>query len=268
MYDIVLSVVTYNNPVSMLDGVVKSARKTALKLKIVFVDNSNNQQIREYCLKEQVDYLLPESNIGFGSAHNFAMREYSGLARYFLVCNPDIEIHPGALEKLTGFMDKNPEVSLSAPLVVNPDGTIQYVHKRLPAPHIFLARRFFPAALKKLIKRELDLYELKDQDFKRPIEVPSMSGCFMFFRSEAIQRIGGFDPRYFMYAEDIDITREAAKVGRTVLFPDAKVTHLWARGSYFNLKLMLYNIHSIYLYFTKWGPDSRSEIKEYPCQYQ
>ncbi len=266
MYDIILSVVTFNNPISMLDTLIKSCRRCTLKLKLVFVDNSNNPEIRDYCNIQQIDYLVPDSNIGFGKAHNIAIERYADLARYFVVSNPDIEIHDGALEKLVRFMDFNPEVTLSVPLILNSDGSVQYVHKRLPAPHIFVGRRFFPRFLKRFIQRDLDLYELKDQTFEKPLEVPSMSGCFMFFRSSSLKKINGFDPRYFMYAEDIDITREAGKLGPTVLFPEAKVTHLWKRGSYFNLKLTLINIHSIYLYFTKWGPDSRSEVKEFPCR--
>lgn len=264
MFDLIFSVVTFRNPIPMLDRLVQSARKSTLKIKIVFIDNSKHPEIQEYCKSQQIDYI-PNENIGFGGAHNIVMRQYGDLARYFIVSNPDIEVHEGTLEKLTRFMDQNPDVTMSVPLVLNPDGTVQHVHKRLPSPIIFIGRRFFPPILKKLIQRKLDLYELQDQKFDKPIVVPSMSGCFMFLRTAVMKKIGGFDENYFMYVEDIDITRTAGKYGPTVLYPEAKVTHLWTRGSYFNFKLMWINIQSIYYYFVKWGPDSRSEIKEYIC---
>jgi GT2 family glycosyltransferase len=266
MYDLILSVVTFNNPISMLDQLIRSARSSSLNIKIVFVDNSQNPEIESYCKIQQIDYL-PNSNIGFGGGHNVAMREYAHLAPYFVVSNPDIVIQQTALEKLKAFMDQYSEVTISVPLVMNPDESVQHVHKRLPSPMIFFGRRFFPGFLKKLIQRKLDLYELQDQHFDRPIVVPSMSGCFMFIRSSIMKAIGGFDEGYFMYVEDIDITRVAGKLGPTVLYPDSKVTHLWTRGSYFNIKLMWINIKSIYYYFVKWGPDSTSEIKEFPCRY-
>lgn len=266
MLDIILSVVTYNNPISMLDNLVQSTKKTAVNLKVVFIDNSNNPLIKEYCAKQNIDYLLSGGNVGFGKAHNMVMKEFAGKAKYFIVSNPDIVIHEGALENLTRFMDENQDVTLSVPLVLNPDGTIQHVHKRLPSPLVFFGRRFFPGSLKKLIQRKLDLYELQDQTFDHPIEVPSMSGCFMFFRYKSMIQVGGFDENYFMYVEDIDITRKSQSIGHTVIFPAAKVTHLWTRGSYFNFKLMWINIQSIYYYFTKWGPDDSCVIKEYPCR--
>jgi GT2 family glycosyltransferase len=263
MYDVILSVVAFNNPISMLDQLTLSVKDSSLNIKIVFIDNSQNPGIEVYCKTQGIDYI-PNSNIGFGGAHNAVMRKYADQAPYFVVSNPDIIVSPNCLEGLKNFMDLNPEVPLTAPLILNPDGTIQYVHKRLPSLHVFFGRRFYPDMLKKFIQRDLELYELRDQKFDRPIVVPSMSGCFMFFRSSAMKKIGGFDEGYFMYVEDIDITREIGKLGPTVLFPGSTVTHIWARGSYFNFKLMWINMKSIYYYFVKWGPDSKSEIKNFP----
>lgn len=246
----------------MLDSLVQSSKDCPLHIKIVFIDNSKNHEIENYCKKQKIEYL-PNENVGFGGAHNIVMSKYADLAPYFIVCNPDIVLFPDTLGKLKNFMDQNPNVTLSAPLILNPDKSIQYVHKRLPSPLIFFARRFLPSFLQQVIKTDLDLYELRDQLFDHPIIVPSLSGCFMFFRSSAIKKIGGFDEGYFMYAEDIDITRKAAALGPTVLYPDSNVTHAWTRGSYFNYKLTWINIKSIYYYFTKWGPNSSCEVKPF-----
>jgi GT2 family glycosyltransferase len=263
MYDLIISVVTYNNPVEILENLLTSIKASRLKVKVIFLDNSNNESIKALCSKNDITYVPTERNYGFGKGHNLVLSEFGKLAPYFLICNPDIEIQPDALENLKSFMDHHNEVALSAPLILNSDSTIQYVHKRFPTPLLFLVRRFLPASLKRFFTKELDLYELKDQTFDRILEVPVLSGCFMFFRTSDLKKIGGFDERYFMYVEDIDICREASKVGKVILLPEAQVKHLWARGSYFNLRLTIYNIQSVYKYFCKWGPDAQCTVKEF-----
>ena len=80
-----------------------------------------------------------------------------------------------------------------------------------------------------------------------------MLGCFMFLRLKAVEEIGFFDERFFMYAEDIDITRRIHRKYKTYFFPGAEAVHTFERGSYKNLKLFLIHIINIILYFNKWG---------------
>ena len=75
----------------------------------------------------------------------------------------------------------------------------------------------------------------------------------MLARSDAFQRVGGFDERYFLYLEDADLTRSLAQQGRCVHLPVAGVVHGWGRGNYRNLRLMVVNLISAWRYFAKWG---------------
>jgi GT2 family glycosyltransferase len=93
------------------------------------------------------------------------------------------------------------------------------------------------------------------------MNIPYLSGCFMFFRTTALKEIGLFDERIFMYIEDADITRRMHKKYKTIFLPSVTVYHHYAKGSYKNFKLMLYNIHGAVIYFNKWGWVFDSERK-------
>ena len=100
----------------------------------------------------------------------------------------------------------------------------------------------------------MNLYEYKDHDYNKIIyNVPYFSGCFMLFRKKKKKIVGGFDENICMYIEDADITRRFLQHSQTVYYSDAEVVHHYAKGSYKNLKLMLYNINGAYIYFKKWG---------------
>ncbi|MNE88458.1 N-acetylglucosaminyl-diphospho-decaprenol L-rhamnosyltransferase [compost metagenome] len=75
----------------------------------------------------------------------------------------------------------------------------------------------------------------------------------MFCRTEVLQKVGGFDPRYFMYLEDYDLTRRVHKLSKTVFYPNATVYHGFKKESYVNPILLKYHIQSAVKYFNKWG---------------
>lgn len=261
-YDLIATVVTFNNPISMLADVFESFYKTDLKAKLVFIDNSSNPEIKNFCLEKKIDYISGQGNVGFGPGHNIGISKYADQSEYFLILNPDVIIEGDCLRKLKDFMDQNREVPLCSPLILNPDRSIQFVNKRLPTPVTLFARRFFKNTLEKKFKKELDLFTLQDQlPFKEPIVVPVITGCFMFFRSSMLKKLGGFDPVFFLYMEEFDLSRRSSTIGPNVLYPDAQIVHAWGRGPHKSLKLLWINIQSTYHYFVKWGfrvdgPDS------------
>ncbi len=89
--------------------------------------------------------------------------------------------------------------------------------------------------------------------YDKVMEVPSLSGCFMFIRTDVLKQIGGFDKRFFMYAEDLDLCRRVGEVTRTMYYPEVSVFHEYEKGSYKNRKLLKYHICSVIKYFNKWG---------------
>ena len=157
-------------------------------------------------------------------------------------------------------MDGHPEVGQVMPKVFYPNGELQYLCKLLPTPMDLLCRRFIP--YKKYIEKRNNRYELRFTDYDSIMEVPSLSGCFMFIRTDVLKEIGGFDERFFMYAEDIDLCRRIGKVSRTIYYPLVSIYHEYEKGSYKNRKLFKYHICSVIKYFNKWGWLFDSERKE------
>ena len=136
------------------------------------------------------------------------------------------------------------------PKVLNPDGSQQYLAKRLPAPLDVFGRRFLPAFL---MKRRNKRYELRDKDLNRPINAPYLSGCFMMLRTKAVVEAGLFDERFFMYPEDIDLTRRIHRNYLTLYYPAWTIVHDHAQASYKNKHMLRIHIQNMCRYFNKWG---------------
>jgi len=101
--------------------------------------------------------------------------------------------------------------------------------------------------------KRTEKFELRASGYNRTIDVPYLSGCFMFLRTEAIQQVGMFDERFFMYPEDIDLTRRIHRKYRTVFYPEVSVVHQHIRGSYADIRLLFIHIKNMIKYFNKWG---------------
>ena len=88
---------------------------------------------------------------------------------------------------------------------------------------------------------------------RRPVPVKIAAGCFLLARTGALQKLGGFDERFFLYLEDTDLSRRLLQEGDILFLPEAEVTHLWQRESHRKLRLRLIHIVSAFRYFHKWG---------------
>jgi GT2 family glycosyltransferase len=251
-YLITASIVTYQNNREVLSQAIKSFLNTTLNIRLFLIDNSPVDSLRDLVSDPRVEYRFNNKNVGFGSAHNIAMREAINLdSKYHVILNPDISFDQGVIENLAQYLDTHPDVGQAMPKVLYPDGQIQYLCKLLPAPADLLFRRFFPWFPG--AERRNNRYELKASGYNTIMNIPYLSGCFMFIRTEALKEVGLFDERIFMYIEDADLTRRIHYRYQTIFFPQVSVLHHYAKGSYKSLKLMLYNLHGAIIYFSKWG---------------
>ena len=250
-YQITASIVTYRNNREMLLKAITSFLNTSLKVKLILVDNSPTNDLQDLIADERVEYIFNNANIGFGRAHNIAIRKAIDNSKYHLVLNPDIYYEPGVLEDLFTYMESNPEVGQVMPQILYPDHQIQKLCKLLPTPMDLFLRRFFPWFPGAEARNRV--YELADCGYDKIMDIPNFSGCFMFFRTSALKKVGLFDERIFMYIEDTDLTRRMHQKFRTVFYPHVHVFHHHEKGSYKNLKLMIYHIHGAFIYFSKWG---------------
>ena len=209
-------------------------------------------------------YMAMPSNLGYGTAHNIALRE----SAYYktdlhLVMNSDIQVKAEDIDAMHDWIIAHPEVGQLMPKVLNPDGTQQYLAKRLPAPIDVFGRRFLPAWLMAHRNRR---FELRDHDLARPLNAPYLSGCFMFLRTTAAVEAGLFDERFFMYPEDIDLTRRIHRNWLTLYQPQWTITHAHAHASYKNKHMLRIHIRNMCLYFNKWGWIFDSERRRFNHQ--
>ncbi len=247
-----VSIVRYNQPDLELIGVINAILKSNLVNTIFIIDNS---PVKSHSFSgENIIYHFNNKNLGYGKAHNIAIRQsIANNVPYHIVLNSDIIILENTISRLLDFMESNEDIGLAMPKIVYEDGSIQYLCKMLSTPFDLLGRRFLVGPLAKLYSKRLYKYELRHKDYESQMDVPNLSGCFMFIRTAILKSSGLFDDRFFMYLEDIDLTRRINQYSRTVYFPEAKVIHSYAKGSYKNPKLLFYHIRSAIKYFNKWG---------------
>jgi GT2 family glycosyltransferase len=193
---------------------------------------------------------LPQ-NPGYGSAHNIAIRKsIKDSLPYHLVLNADVRFSIEVLSTLVQYLDANPNVAHVMPKVLNPDGSIQRLCKLVPTPFDLFLRRFLPEPLAIGARRR---FELWNSNYDKIAFVPYLSGCFMLLRTSALEQIGLFDERFFMYPEDIDLTRRIAEQFDTHFYPYVFVVHEHGSASYKSINMMLIHSGNIIKYFNKWG---------------
>lgn len=265
MSQIAASIVLYKTNREQLIKAISSFLNTQLTVKLYLIDNSPTDDLKDIAaLDSRIEYIFNNANLGYGAAHNIAIRKTieEGVP-YHLVLNPDVYFESGVLEKIYDYMENHPEVGNLMPKVLYPNGEIQYLCKLLPTPMDLIFRRFFP--IKRLNEKRNNLYELRFSGYNKIMNVPYLSGCFMFLRVTALKEIGVFDERYFMYPEDIDLTRRLYRKYKTIFYPEVSIVHEHEKASFRSYKMMLIHIWNIIKYFNKWGwffDRERSEINK------
>lgn len=252
-YDCIASIVVYNDSTEMLQNAIERFLDTRLKVKLYLFDNSPTPALKTFLGKMEVIYHFNNKNVGYGRAHNWCV-DNAERSKYHLVLNPDVVISKGTIEELIKYMEANQDVGMVCPKVLNEDGTIQYLNKRHPNLLDLFIRRLLPHSLRPLFQKRLDRYEMKDVGYDRICDVPFMTGAFMLCRTDVLNLVSSFDPRYFMYFEDADLSRKVQLKGfRTVFYPYVSITHLWERAAHKNLKMTIVFIVNGIKYFSKWG---------------
>lgn len=252
MYDIVCSIVLFKNDKKQITDAINSFLNTDLLVKLVLIDNSPDERLKDLVFDNRIEYIFNPKNPGFGTSHNLAINKYSEKTKYFLVLNPDIYFNKGVLEDLFIFLNNNSNVGLLMPKILYPDDSIQYLAKLLPTPFIFLLKRFFPKNI--FTERILNKYELRFSGYNKIIEAPYLSGCFMFFRAIVFKQIKGFDEKFFMHMEDLDISRRCYEAGyRNIFYPLNFVYHDHLYKSVLNFSNFKIYLKSAIYYFNKWG---------------
>lgn len=255
------TIVAYKNNIDELNLSIKSFLETNLNVAIYIIDNSPTDSLKDKIYKDnRVRYIFMNKNNGFGAGHNEILSHPELMGKYHLVLNPDIHFEPGVIDRLYSYMENNPDVGNVMPKVIYPNGDLQYLCKLLPTPIDWIGRLIIPF---KAIKDKInDKFEMHFADYNKCMNVPYLSGCFMFLRTSVIKEIGLFDTHIFMYGEDTDLNRRIHAKYKTMYNPDVTIIHRHEQGSHKNLHLMWIHIKAAIYYFNKWGWFIDKERKE------
>ncbi len=253
---LLIILVNYNTTgllITCLDSL--ESQKIDVDYRIVVVDNNSPdggaEQIRH--AYPDVTVLRNTRNGGYAKAVNQAIREFN--SDYILLLNPDIEVKPGAIERMLDFMNKTPDAGIIGGKLLNPDGTLQYSCRTFYTLPIILYRR---TALGKLFPRSkvLRRHLMQDWDHNSVREVDWMLGASLMIRRTALREVGLMDERFFLYFEDVDWCYRMKKWGWKVYYvPQAEMIHHHQRQSAqgFMNKTLAYHITSMLHFYAKWG---------------
>ena len=251
-YKLTASIVAYHNDPDEIAAAADSFLTTPIQDKMLYIiDHSKEDDLKDIFLgKAEVTYAHHPENRGFGAGHNIAIREIVHHSDYHLVLNPDVAFDPGVLPELIGYLDHHADTAVVMPKVLDSHGQVQYLAKLLPHPVDLLFKRFLPGSW---VNKRLEKFQLKHSGYDRIMDVPYLSGCFMVLRCAVILEKGMFDERFFMYPEDIDLTRRIHSSYRTVYYPFVHILHRHEASSYKSIKMLWIHIANMVRYFNKWG---------------
>jgi GT2 family glycosyltransferase len=227
---------------------------------VIVVDNFSTDGSIEMIKSKFPSVVLIENseNLGFCRAANKAIRISKG--ENLLILNSDTKIFTGSLDALVKFTKDHLDAGAVGPMLINPDGSLQYSCRRFPSfimgtIHAFLG---FVSPSNSYTKS----YMMIDWDHKTEREVGWISGAAMFLRKKAVLDVGLFDENYFMYVEDVDICYQLWKKGWKVYYcPQAKIMHYIGESSRQKSPGMIIEHHrSMYYFLTKQNKDSYKKI--------
>lgn len=200
----------------------------------------------------KVELVHGHGNVGYGRANNLVLaRLHSDL---HLVANPDVELERDALAAAIEALNRDASVGVVAPSVCGPDGARQYLCKRYPSVWVLFLRGFAPRFLRRRYAAALDHYEMRDVPPEAPFApVPLASGCFMLMRTTLFTRLGGFDPRFFMYFEDYDLSLRAGRESTVAYVPAARIVHHGGEASRKGVRHVLWFLRSAWRFFATHG---------------
>ena len=222
---ITASIVTHRTDARELRRCTECVLRCKALTRLDIIDNSPDDALRSAVSNERVHYRHVE-NRGYGAGHNIAMREaLKAHTDCHLVLNADTFWEGDVITPMAEYMASHSNVGIMMPKVYYPDGALQLTARRLPSPFDLLVKRFLPH---KLGQRRMSRFLLERADHDKIINAPFLPGSFLLMRREALEAEGLFDERFFMYPEDIDITRRLHRRWLTLHYPAVSIEHCHA----------------------------------------
>lgn len=252
----VLSVVVVNYfSEESLARCLRSIASDGEPVEVIVADNGSRAEARQALKAAHPELVWREmgGNAGFGAASNAGAALARSAKLVFL--NPDTALAPGSLAALAQALDAGELAgAILGCAIVDPDGGVQLSCRRFPNWKTFLAGRF--SLLTRLFPSNpwSTDYLMRDFDHRQVRPVDWVSGAAMAMRKATFERLGGFDERYFLYFEDVDLCRRAWQAGIPVVyFPEARVEHLIGGSSRkAPYRALAHRHRSMWLYYRRY----------------
>lgn len=239
-----VSIVLFNQNIPILIRCLESIKSIPHLHQVYLIDNSPQSINFNFSSYPFITYIHTKKNLGFGNGHNLILNELT--SRYHLVLNPDVYFDGAIFENLIKSF-KN-QVVLVSPKIVFPNGDIQYSARKFP--------NFFELILRflSIFKAYTTSKEYRDKINGESFFPDVIHGCCHLYKTDEFIKLKGFDPRYFMYMEDIDICKRIHKQNKRVCYnTSVNAYHNLQKGSSKNLKLFGHHLKSVIKYFIKWA---------------
>jgi GT2 family glycosyltransferase len=199
-----------------------------------------------------IELVAGHGNVGYGRANNLVLPRLA--SDFHLVMNPDVEIDREALVRGLEVLRGDARSGLVAPDAYGDDGARQFLCKRYPSVWVLFLRGFAPAVLRRRFARRLADYEMRDVVAAEAIaDVPLASGCFMLMRTALFRRVGGFDPRYFLYFEDYDLSVRVGREAGIAYVPAARIVHHGGEAARKGPRHVAWFLRSAWRFFSTHG---------------
>lgn len=242
------SIVLFNEDIKELSETINCFLKIPLSKRLFLIDNSPKRIFYPKYDHPEVEYIFVGKNVGFGAGHNLILYKIKGLSDCHLVLNPDVSFREHVIPNLMKALNKDEEVVLIAPRVLFPNGNHQYTCRRYPDFSELLLRYIG------LPSSKVQCGEYKDRDLSKPFNPDVLHGCFLLLKTAYFEALKGFDERYFLYMEDVDLCRKIDTIGKKKLyFPDEIIFHVLKRRSSRDIKLFIIHLISAVKYYFKWN---------------
>ncbi|SDX87325.1 N-acetylglucosaminyl-diphospho-decaprenol L-rhamnosyltransferase [Saccharopolyspora shandongensis] len=253
--EVAVVTVTYSPGETLEQFLDTLTKATERPVRVILADNTSTDGVPERAAAERanVDFVPTGGNLGYGGAANRGVAELGDEFGWVVVANPDLEWQPGSLDELLDAAKRWPRGGSFGPLIKEPTGEVYPSARLLPS----IGRGAGHAVFAKIWPKN-PWSRAYHQSETTITERPAgwLSGSCLLLRREAFDSIDGFDPRYFMYFEDVDLGDRLGKKGwLNVYVPSAEIMHIGGHSTAGASKRMLVEHHrSAYRYLADRYP--------------
>ena len=250
--DIALTVIIVNHYSEAVLGdclAALAAGASADHREVIIVDNPAREEAPVFPIPAGLDVrrVKAPKRLGFAAACNLGAETAGG--RYLLFLNPDVRVESSALTRLMAMLVEHLDIGAVVGRLTGPDRAFQPTCRRFPTITRLIASR--GSMLRRIVRFPEDAYTLPD--YPAPTDVDAAAAAMMMLPKNIYNRLGGFDPSFFMYMEDTDLCYRLREAGyRTVYIPEAEGVHLWGHATRrYRFRRLIWHHRSVWHYFAR-----------------